>query len=161
MEIQLLIDEIRKLPNCVVHPPTDYPNVEKEHFLPSDLKNFFKICGGIDLFIDCDYTIKIVPPKEFKLANPVIIGERAEEDISSNWYIIGGDMNSNYITIDLDKSRLGCCYDSFWDVHGVAGSCPIIATSFTELIERLMMSKGQLWYWLQEDFKSLGDAYDE
>jgi antitoxin YokJ len=140
MEIQLLIDKIKKLPNCLVHPPAGFPDIEKEDALPSDLNEFYKICGGIDLFIDCDYAIKIVSPQEFVLANPTIIGERAEYDISSNWYIIGDDMEGNYITIDLDKSRLGRCYDSFWDVHGVAGNCHIIAGSFTELLEHLMMN---------------------
>lgn len=161
MEIQLLIDKIKKLPNCLVHPPAGFPDVEKEHTLPSDLNEFYNICGGIDFYIDCDYAIKIVSPQEFVLANPVIIGERAEYDISSNWYIIGDDINGDYITIDLDKSRLGLCYISFWDTHGVAGSCPIIATSFTELLEQLMLNKGQYWYWLHDDFISLGDAYDE
>jgi antitoxin YokJ len=161
MEIKLLIDKINKLSNCFVHPPIGIPDVEKEHTLPSDLKEFYKICGGIDLFIDCDYAIKIVSPQGFVLANPIIIEERAEYDISSNWYIIGDDMNGDYITIDLDKLRLGRCYDSSWDVHGVAGSCPIVATSFTKLLEGLMMNKGQLWYWLQDDFRYLGDAYDE
>jgi len=37
----------------------------------------------------------------------------------------------------------------------------IIATSFTDLIERLISSDGKLWYWLRDDFISLGDAYDE
>lgn len=161
MEIKLLIDKIKKLPNCFVHPPTGIPDVEKEHTLPSDLKEFYKICGGIDLFIDCGYAIKIVSPQGFVLANPVIIEERAEYDISSNWYIIGDDMNGDYITIDLDKLRLGRCYDSSWDLHGVAGSCPIVATSFTKLLEGLVMNKGQHWYWLQDDFRYLGDAYDE
>ncbi|GAM12377.1 unknown [Mesobacillus selenatarsenatis SF-1] len=128
-----MIDKIKKLPNCFVHPPTGIPDVEKGHTLPSDLKEFYKICGGIDLFVGCDYAIKIVSPQGFVLANPVIIEERAEYDISSNWYIIGDNMNGDYITIDLDKLRLGRRFDSSWDVHGVAGSCPIVETSFTNL----------------------------
>lgn len=71
-----------------------------------------------------------------------MIGEKTEYDISSNWYIIGRDMNKEYITIDLNPLRLGRCYDSYWENHGVPGNCAIIATTFTELI-------------------TLGDAYDE
>ena len=47
------------------------------------------------------------------------------------------------------------------ETHGVAGSCPIIATSFTDLLTRLYENKGQRWYWLRPDFVSLGDAYDD
>ncbi|WP_316572683.1 SMI1/KNR4 family protein [Neobacillus sp. YIM B06451] len=161
MEIELLIDKIRKFPNCKVHSPSGFPVLEKGHHLPNDLFDFYNQCGGIDLFTDRDYGITIVSPKEFVLANPVIIGEKAEYDISSNWYIIGQDGNNDYITIDLDKFRLGRCYDSNWEIHGVAGSCPVIANSFTELLERLVLNNGDYWYWLQDDFTSLGDAYDE
>jgi antitoxin YokJ len=161
MKIQLLIDKVKNLPNCIVHSPSGCPAVEKGHFLPSDLNDFYEICGGIDLFKDCDYGLTIVAPKEFVLANPVIIGEKAEYDISSNWYIIGRDRNNDYLTTDLNNSRLGRCYDSNWEIHGVAGSCPIIANSFTDLLERLIMNNGKHWYWLRDDFTSLGDAYDE
>ncbi|MEK4486105.1 SMI1/KNR4 family protein [Psychrobacillus sp. FSL H8-0484] len=161
MQLQLLIDKVKNFPNCIVHSPSGYPVVEKGHSLPSDLYEFYKICGGIDLFNDCDYGISIVPPKEFVLANPVIIGEKAEFDISSNWYIIGRDKNNDYLTIDLNKLLLGRCYDSNWEIHGVAGSCPVISNSFTELLNSLVMNNGNHWYWLQDDFTSLGDAYDE
>ncbi len=161
METQLLLDKVKNFPNCIVHSPSVYPVVETGNLLPSDLYNFYKLCGGIELFIDCDYGITIVSPKEFVLANPVIIGEKAEYDISSNWYIIGRDKNNNYLTIDLHKSRLGRCYDSHWDIHGVAGSCPIIANSFIGLLDSLIMNNGEYWYWLQDNFKTLGDAYDD
>ena len=48
----------------------------------------------------------------------------------------------NFITIDLFKERLGKCYDSFWDRYGVVGEQPIIANSFTELLEQLFKGKG-------------------
>jgi hypothetical protein len=90
----------------------------------------------------------------------VIIGELCEEDITSQWYIIASDGHRDYLTIDLSCQRLGKCYDSFWDRHGVVGECAVIATSFTDLLERLIANNGQHWYWLTEDFTSLGDAYD-
>jgi len=54
----------------------------------------------------------------------------------------------------------GDIYDSFWDRYGVVVEQAIIAKSFTELLERIYVCKGQQWYWLQEDFISYGDAYD-
>ena len=41
------------------------------------------------------------------------------------------------------------------------GDCPVIAKSFTELLSQLVKNKGKRWYWLKEDFESLGDAYDD
>jgi hypothetical protein len=68
--------------------------------------------------------------------------------------------NGDYLTIDLNQERLGRCYDSFYDRHGIVGSYPTIAKSFTELLEQLFNNKGELLYWLNKDFPSLGDAYD-
>ncbi len=113
------------------------------------------------LFEGEDYSFQIVQPEEFTLSNPVIIGELAEEDISSHWYIVGHDGNGDYISIDLHQGRLGKCYDSFWDRHGVVGDCPVIANSFSDLLEQLVQNSGERWYWLKEDFKPLGDAYDD
>ncbi|WP_331460411.1 SMI1/KNR4 family protein [Gracilibacillus suaedae] len=49
----------------------------------------------------------------------------------------------------------------FFDRHGLVGESQRIATSFTDLLERLIKNKGQYWYWLRSDFISLGDAYDD
>lgn len=60
----------------------------------------------------------------------------------------------------MSKNRLGYCYDSFWDRYGVVGEQPIIANSFTELLEQLFKGKGGYYYWLQDNFECIGDAYD-
>ncbi|QFT89229.1 Antitoxin YokJ [Bacillus sp. THAF10] len=161
MELGHLIEKVKNFSNCKVHSPLGFPVVEKGHLLPDDLYEFYKICGRIELFTNCDYGITIVSPKEFLLANPVIIGEKAENDISSDWYIIGRDKNNDYLTIDLNPLRLGRCYDSHWEIHGVPGSCPIIANSFTEFLDRIVMNRGKQCYWLQDDYTYLGDAYNE
>ncbi|GAC43681.1 SMI1/KNR4 family protein [Paenibacillus popilliae] len=160
MEICKLIEMVKSTSNCVVLPPKGIPQTEDDLQLPSDLKEFYEICGGIALYQHSDYQINIVSPEDFVLANPVIVGERCEEDISSNWYIVANDGKGEYLTIDLKPCRLGRCYDSFFDRHGVVGESQVIALSFVELLERLIQNKGQYWYWLKEDFVSLGDAYD-
>ncbi len=114
----------------------------------------------MDLFPSKEYKISIVHPKDFIRANPEIIGEDIQDDRSYNWFVIATDQNGQYITIDLDSSRLGVCYDSFWDRHGVAGSNPVVAKSFTELLENLYSEGGIGWYWLNNQFSFLGDAYD-
>lgn len=160
--INHLIKKVKALPNCRVHEPTELPIIdENKHILPDDLKDFYTICGGLTLFENAEYPIHIVPPEEFVLANPIIVGELCEEDISSNWYTVCNDGKSDYLTIDLNKERLGRCYDSFFDRHGLVGESQIIATSFTDLLEKLIKNKGQYWYWLKDGFESLGDAYDD
>lgn len=160
MSLSELFAEIKASPRCTVLPAAGLPVVSDGHALPHDLKQFYELCGGVNLFNDSEYAISIVPPQMFTPANPVIIGGQEESDISSSWYVVGSGGGTEYLTIDLSRERLGRCYDSFVDRHGVAGSCPIIATSFTELLTRLFLNDGKYWYWLRDDFQHIGDAYD-
>ncbi len=160
MDVREIIEAVKGMPDCLVLPPKRLPQIEVDLRMPDDLREFYETCGGLILFQHADYQVNIVPPEDFVLANPVIIGERCEEDISSNWYIVANDGNGEYLTIDLDPIRLGKCYDSFFDRHGVVGESQVIAISFTELLNRLVQNNGKYWYWLNEDFVSLGDAYD-
>lgn len=156
-----ILNKIRKMPNCSVHRPCGLPILDKKVKLPDDLRLFYENCGGVSLFINQEYGFEIVNPKEMVLANPIIIGEPCDEDISSTWYIICKDFENNYITIDLAKERIGRCYDSFWDRHGVVGECSIVARNFTELVNNLMINQGKSIYWLENDFIYIGDAYDD
>lgn len=128
------------------------------------------LCGGATLYDRSEYAVDIVGPQEFILANPAIFLDvfgkpsemdmRKKENISWSWYIVGKGNSGEYIVIDLDEARLGRCYYSFWDRHAMKGYSPIIAVSFTDLLQRLIENKGERWYWEQPGFKSLGDAYD-
>ncbi len=161
MKVKELIGKVKKLPDCMVYPPNGLPKLDNtKHRLPDDIVEFYENCGGVTLFHSESYVANIVPPGEFRLANPVIIGELCEEDITSQWYIIVNEGNGDYLTIDLASERLGRCYDSYWDRHGVVGECPIIARTFTELLENLVCNKGKRWYWLRDEFIQIGDAYD-
>ncbi|WP_420852123.1 SMI1/KNR4 family protein [Paenibacillus hamazuiensis] len=162
VRIAEILELLGKEQDCTLFPPNNFlPEIEKNLVMPDDLKEFYKLCGGVRLFESQLYPITIVRPDEFVLANPVIVGERCEEDISANWYIIGKEGLSQFITINLRSEQNGRCYDSFVDRHGIVGECPIIAVSFTDLLERLLHNKGQRWYWLNDTFDPLGDAYDE
>jgi len=161
MKIKELLEKIKALPDCKVYPPNGLPKLDNiNHKLPSDIVEFYQYCGGVTLFKSENYMYNVVSPDEFILANPVIVGELCEEDITSEWYIIVKDGNGDYLTIDLSNERLGRCYDSCWDKHGVVGECPIIAKTFTELLENLVLNKGEQCYWLRDEFISIGDAYD-
>jgi antitoxin YokJ len=154
--MQDLIQEIENISDCFIHPASGIPAVDL--LLPSDLSEFYKLCGGCDLFTQKDYKIKIVPPSDFISSNLKIVNNDKTGDISDFWYIVGDSYDGNYISIDLHPDRLGRCYDSFWDSHGIIGSCAIVALNFTDLLSALIKNKGEYWYWLSDGF-SLGDAY--
>ncbi len=157
MNVKDLIDEIRSMSNCSVDEPTGF---DIDLVLPEDLSIFYKLCNGITLFEGSPYSFTVVKKENIVRANPVIVGEPCEYDISFDWHIIAMGNNEQYITIDLNSDRLGKCYDSFWETYGLRGQTPIIAMNFTELLDQLLRSQGQSLFWLNDDFVGLGDAYD-
>lgn len=159
LDIEEIIRRIAATAGCSVLAPAGVPAVEP-HRLPRDVESFYQACGGCVLYADSDYPFRVVGPSEFQPANPVIAGVSGDDDISSLWYIVGRGGSGEYVTIDLDDSRAGRCYDSFWDRHAVAGSSPIIALSLADLLHRVHANEGKHWYWLRPEFEDLGDAYD-
>jgi hypothetical protein len=155
-----IAESIRDRSDCRALPPAGLPAVEAGHLLPDDLAGFYAECGGADLFLGKDFALRICAPGEFVPSNPEIVGEQVPDDITSSWYIVARGGSGEYISIDLHPDRLGVCYDSFYEVHGVAGSSAVVATSFTDLVRRLLAGDGGHWYWLEPGWESLGDAYD-
>jgi hypothetical protein len=145
-----------------VYGPAGLPQVsDVSHRLPDDLRLFYELCGGVVLFEHAPYPTFVSRPGEMVPANPVIAGAHYSDDISSSWYLIASDgTRDQRMTIDLDPSRLGRCYDSFWDRHAVAGASTIIAGSFSAFLQHSLRAAGQSLYWLQPDFVPIGDAYD-
>jgi hypothetical protein len=155
-----LVDLLRGLQACVVKPSTGFPYVDQLD-LPEDLGRFYLECGGIELFTNKPYPLTLAEPGQFLRANPEIaMKDDPTGDISDDWYIIGRSGSTQYITIDLNPSRLGRCYDSFWDMHACPGDSPVIALTFTDLLTNLIRAQGDYLYWTQSDFVPLGDAYD-
>lgn len=170
MDMINLINKIKSEPKCKILPSMGLPTIATKHVLPFDLTEFYRLCGGIVFFEDSPFSVRIVSPEEFVLANPVIIDKEIieaeikkgtyDKEISNDWYIIGDLNDSNYIVIDLNQCREGRCYSAFWDRYPSRGSTPIIAYTFTELLEKLLKNKGKYFYFEQEDFVNIGDAYD-
>lgn len=157
--IHRLMRAILEDPECVVLPRNGQPSPAPEHSVPPDLALFYEQCGGVTLFPGANAPLRILPPDRVVLANPVIVGQRCEGDRTASWYVVADDLQSNYVTIDMFPTRLGRCYDSHFDRHGVAGSCPVVAHSFTELLQSLYRARGVSHFWLSPGFRSLGDAY--
>jgi antitoxin YokJ len=158
--IEQLLNTIRSLPDCQVLDPLGFPNLRNGDDLPCDLHEFYRRCGGVRLFMSATYPIAIVRPADLTRANPEIVDDESPDDISDTWYIVGRGGLEEMISIDCHPGRLGTCYDSFWDRHGVAGDCAVLAESFTELVQRLVDARGGYWYWLEDSFAGYGDAYD-
>jgi hypothetical protein len=172
MNICALVASIRATPDCTVHPPTGLPILAAKyalpadlrdffrydlgvdpaaHVLPDDLRQFYEVCGGVTMFEHADFSFSIVPSDQVVAANPILMPLRdaaqwltSKGDVSWSWYLIATD-GSIDITIDLDRDRLGRCYDSFWEVH--PGNSETIALSFTELLARLFAAQGKELYW--------------
>ena len=158
--IQQLIDIVRSLPDCVVLAPLGQPTLRAGDELPEDLREFYQKCGGVRLFTSARYPIDIVRPDEMTRANPEIVARECPDDISDAWYVAARGGSEEALSIDCHPERLGRCYDSFWDRHGVVGDCAVVATSFSDLLERLVDARGGYWYWLEDTFVGYGDAYD-
>lgn len=158
-ELQRLLDQIARTDDCTVAPTRGMPVLRKVDQLPEDLAEFYRIAGGASLFQHSMYPIRLIGPEEFVRANPAIVGCECPDDISDTWYIVARGGREETLTIDCNADRLGRCYDSFWDRHGVAGECRVVALSFTELLQRLYDSGGSYWYWLSDRAPSYGDAY--
>jgi len=165
MKITEIIKKIEQDRNCsLVKRTTDFTS---ELALPKDLNYFFSNYNSLQMFVDKPYGIKIVSSNEFiptsKRIYPEddVIWEELEGDLSNEGFLIAeSEQISQYISIDMSKSHFGYCYDSYLDTHATPGDSQIIAKSFTELLENLYSSKGENWFWLTENFKSYGDAYD-
>jgi len=123
--------------------------------LPRDLARFLERCGGVVTAADVAIGARVVQAQE------EVLGERYDDDRSVRWFVIAEvDDSSTALraVIDLDRERLGRVYDGFWDRFGVAGSMAVVATSFTDFLERLVERSGDA-YWADDDIE-LGDAYD-
>ena len=161
MNTPSLIRYVNSLEDCLVY-PQDRSKYLGDLLLPQDLAGFLKLCGGMRLFIGSEHEIEIIGQIGIVRANPVIaVLDEFTGDISDHWYIIANSGGSQYVTTDLNPGspRFGQCFDSFWDCHAVAGSCPIIALTFSEFLKSLVFSRK--WFWLDRTFKDYGDAYAE
>jgi len=161
--LDMLLKTLTQTAGCRLLPPQGLPAIRSGHVLPSDLRDFYERAGGAFLFEDSGLCFEIVPPSRVVVANGILRGGEFPPDliepITEAWYIIEDEGSSNYATIDLDPARLGRVYDSSWDRHGIPGSCPVIADSFSEFLERLLASNGQRHYWFEEGFVRR-DAFD-
>jgi len=132
--------------------------------LPADLQLFFSLHTSLRLGGKRQRRLYILPLANWRRSNHAVLGETVDDDRSHHWWTLAQDDMGEYVSIDLSPERLGWCIDSFHELHGVAGSSPVQAHSFTALIAQCLDSlalPGE-WgpmFWLRDGFAPLGDAY--
>lgn len=160
MLVKEIVETIRTDSRCQVLPVSGNLPPLPNHGMayPNDLVEFYNLCGGVVLFRAGkeNVSFKILSAGEVLQTNMLILGEPCEDDISFSWYTICKTDNGDCISIDASKKRSGMCYDSNFEIHGVVGSCPIIAISFSELLGELYKSSGVDIFWKKRNY---GDAY--
>lgn len=163
MKIEEMINKFRTLPNCAVWPPNGLPVTDASHPIPDDVLEFYRLCGGMSVFNEDRCGINIVAPEDVKPADSIILEPKTAHfrtnELSKDFYVIGYDEDSQWITIDLNPNRLGRCYESFWDSYAGPGTSPIIALSFSQLLEHFI-SFQDADFWDMPNFEAYGDAYD-
>jgi antitoxin YokJ len=154
------LDQIASTPGCALEPPAGLPVLPTGYQLPDDLKAFYVVAGGATLYRGADFQFNVLAPSGVVPTNLRLIGNAKAGDISDQWFTVADDSNGEYLSIDLGVAHHGRCYDSFHETHALVGSTAVIATSFTDLLFRLLANGGAHPYWLAKGFLSLGDAYD-
>lgn len=161
-----LLETLRKIgqdPHCRLAESRGIPELPEGAKLPADLAVFYKLTGGVLFYEKSEYPLVVVGPEDFIVANRILVPDLSDlDDPSENWFILArNDELGQFVTIDLSPGpRNGYCYDSFHESHGVADSMPIIARSFSEFLDQIHRNRGAHWYWLQDSFEDIGDAYE-
>jgi hypothetical protein len=166
--IDELVEVAASMPGCKVLPSSGQPKLSHKNYrMPKDLRRFYDLAGGASLFPSADFGFHVAAPTELVPANPVLLPKevyskyRADFAMSDSWYLIcRGTGPEEAISIDLAADRLGRCYDSFHEVHGTGDSL-IIAQSFTELLFRILDSRGKKLWWDGPRGFSYGRAFDD
>ena len=131
--------------SCNVQPSQGLPVVGPNWRLPDDLKEFYSVCGGLDIAPRNNWGWRIVEPNEFIRADQVVLPGYSPElyclpnygPSEALFLMAVRGCGPDYISIDLAPERLGRCYDSYHDCHATDRSC-IVALSFTELVNRII-----------------------
>jgi hypothetical protein len=164
MRLLDVLDEARRRSDCVILPPTSQPHAHRSgEAVPADVLTFYKSCGGATFFAGTTSEVRILGPEQVVPANPVIVGDPGDDEpVSRSSYLIAQNGNGDFITVDMSFERGGRIYDSFYELHGVVGSWPVIAASFTTFIFDVWQTQGESLFWTSERHeRSFPDAYGQ
>lgn len=163
-----ILHEANRTPGCTVSPPCGYPAIPDGCELPADLREFYSLCGGLDLFPDEDWGWRILSPAEVVRADIALLGGAYEdhpEDYdgtpSERLHLIAvRGCGPDWASIDLDPSRLGWCLDSFPGDHATDSS-KVVARSFHELLFKLFHWREEGYFWEDSYYGHFGDPVEK
>jgi cell wall assembly regulator SMI1 len=154
-DIRTILTIFRGSDRVVVHPPAGQPQWTSGVVPPSEVTEFYEICGGVE-FLDsvhkkyADY--RIVKPSKVTDIGTATCLEAAAEPPLSEWFAIGEDDNGEHAAVDLNPHRSGQCYDVFHETYFDPASARIVAGTFSEFLQRLF-ERGKS-YWFDDGFVS-------
>lgn len=128
---------------------------------PKDVKAFYRRYHTVRLFeSDMGPSYRFVPVNAMHQTRIDIFGPDSDEWGPENWITICDVQDGNYIAIDIDSfdGESANFIDCFHETFALSEGHPIIAKSFTELLERALRSHREL-FWLQGGLSSYGDAW--
>lgn len=160
-DITSLIEQIGSTPDCSLMPATGLPSLPSGVDLPPDLRRFYELSGGCVIYSKRirPAPARIVGPQEFERIDLTILGETISPGPFQFWFAIADVADGNYISIDLHPDHCGKCYDCFHETFTIPGYVNVIASSFTDLLSRLVHHTEDSDFWLEEDFQPLGEAF--
>lgn len=164
--INAILDEAVRRGTWELSPPCGIPVFEKdlaiELTLPNDVIEFYTRCGGLIANKDgvCGSWMRIVSPAEFQRIDSVIMGgEMFATGPFQFWYAIADVEDGNYLAIDVGKDFNGKCIDAFHETFAMPGYVNVVASSFADLLLRILNHPEDSAFFLQDDFVPLGEAF--
>jgi len=148
MMMEEIIKKIDNDEHCQLLEKRSDLNLPDSYHIPEDMKLYYSYCGGANLFHNKDYQWNILSPNDINNACETVINEPCEATELEYFFCIAEDGNGDYLAINLGKENNGVIVDAFHETFGLAGDTPVIALSFTELLNSLYDNSGDYPYWL-------------
>ena len=162
-QIDELINRLSSEHSCEIAPPCGLPRVASGLILPADVVQFYERAGGMIINKQgrCGSWARIVRPDEFNRIDAVILGgEMFATGPFEFWHAMVDVQDSNYLAIDIGPTHRGICLDCFHETFAMPGYVKLVATSFTDLLNRFVNHMEDSAFWLQDDFEALGEGFE-
>jgi hypothetical protein len=138
-------DSIEGARSSRCRPPTKVPRALVDAGGPKDLIDFYTLCCGLNYRPTDPYRYTLVSADQFiradysdHLWHALCHDDLLKNGVAKDQYIIATlDEIGATIVIDLSRKFFGRCYRVYYDTFGTP-QAPIVATSFTELLNLLI-----------------------
>jgi SMI1 / KNR4 family (SUKH-1) len=151
--IHALVDIIQKDERCTLQPPCEIETLQASH-LPADLKAFYALANGAELFTQSEYHWRIIPFDSLITYEQVFDPFNCDGTIiSASWIIFLEEISHKTpYAIDLHEKRFGSCYQvSRYDYPD------ILALSFSEMVQMVLELQGNYPPWYANGYRYYGD----